>query len=151
MGWIVVYKVVKVALALAGGMVALHLRHRNLVDVAQDWLLRLGLDPGGKICADLLARLANINPNTMRWLAWVLFLYAALYLTESVGLYLEKRWAEWFTVCQTFLIVPLEIYGLCKRPEPFKWLALATSLLIIAYLLWRIHVDCKSEQAERDP
>ena len=147
MGWIVAYKIAKVLLTFAGGVAALSLRHQNLVDFAHNWLLRLGFDPGGRICADLLARLANINPNHLQWLGCVLFLYSALYLTEGLGLYFEKRWAEWFTVFQTSLIIPLEIYGLWLRSEPAKWIFFATSVTTVTYLIWRIRHDRRIEIA----
>ncbi len=151
MAWIVAYKIVKVFLALGGGIAALRLRHHNLVEVAQGWLSHLGFDPEGKMAAGLLARIANIDPANLRWLALVCFVYALLYLIEGVGLYFEKRWAEWFTVFQTSLIVPVEIYGLIARQEMFKWLALITSVLVIGYLLWRLRRERLEGRSQEPP
>ena len=39
-------------------------------------------------------------------------LYAGLFLTEGICLWLEKRWAEWLTVIIISSLIPLEIYDL---------------------------------------
>ena len=142
MAWIVAWKVLKVALTVSGGVLALSLRHRDLVDIIRRWILHFGLDPGGPISSHVLARVASgVDSERLHWVAAGLFFYATMYVVEAAGLYFEKRWAEWFTVFQTSLIIPLEIYGLYRRPEIFKWLMLIMSVTTVAYLLWRLRHD----------
>ena len=40
---------------------------------------------------------------------------AALEITEGVGLFYRKRWAEWLTVVATSLLVPIEVYELVTQ------------------------------------
>jgi uncharacterized membrane protein (DUF2068 family) len=143
MAWIIVYKVVKAVLATAGGVAAIRLGRHNLVEMAQRWLPYVAVDPDGRLGTRVLAKVAGINPQNLRWTACVLFLYAVLYSIEAIGLYREKLWAEWFTVVQTSLIIPLEIYAIVRQPGPLKCMALLLSTLTVIYLLWRIRQDRK--------
>jgi uncharacterized membrane protein (DUF2068 family) len=62
-------------------------------------------------------------------------------MTEGVGLWLLKRWAEWFTVILTASLLPLEAYELHQHPTIAKILILMLNLAIVAYLAWRIRSD----------
>ena len=42
-------------------------------------------------------------------------IYAELFLTEGIGLWLEQRWAEWLTVIITSALIPIEIY--CRASD----------------------------------
>jgi uncharacterized membrane protein (DUF2068 family) len=66
-------------------------------------------------------------------------IYAGLYYIEAVGLYYERKWAEWMVVIGTAAFLPLEIYDFCKNPRWFTVLVFALNLLMAAYLLWRLH------------
>ena len=64
--------------------------------------------------------------------------YAALFLTEGIGLLLEKVWAEYFTVIVTSSFLPLEIYELIKKFNGFKVAVTIANAAIVAYLIWRL-------------
>ncbi|HEY3876194.1 MAG TPA: DUF2127 domain-containing protein [Candidatus Kapabacteria bacterium] len=66
------------------------------------------------------------------------FLYAALFATEGIGLLMEARWAEYFTVIATASFVPIEIYELIRRFDAFKLGILAVNVGILIYLIWRL-------------
>lgn len=66
------------------------------------------------------------------------FVYAALFLTEGIGLWLLKRWAEWFTVGITASLVPLEVWEIHHHPTAVKILVLMINIAVVGYLLYRI-------------
>jgi uncharacterized membrane protein (DUF2068 family) len=68
----------------------------------------------------------------------VSFVYAGLFLTEGVGLWLVKRWAEWFSVIITTSLVPVEIYEIHRHPSAMKCLVLILNIAVVGYLLYRI-------------
>jgi uncharacterized membrane protein (DUF2068 family) len=148
LGWIAGYKVLKAALALAGGILVWKLGHRDLVVVAHNLLLRFRIAPDGWVATKVLARLAHLHPDKLELAASLLFIYAVLYCVEAVGLFLQKRWAEWLTVVQTSLLIPFEIFGLIREPGAFGFLALLTSVGVVAYLVRRLrrhsHVERKT-------
>jgi len=50
------------------------------------------------------------SPHRIELLAAAVFAYAALFATEGVGLWLQKRWAEYLTVIATTSFIPFEIW-----------------------------------------
>ena len=61
----------------------------------------LRLDPNNHFIDAALEKVSNITPDKIKELGLGSMIYAGLFLTEGIGLWLEKRWAEWFTVIIT--------------------------------------------------
>jgi uncharacterized membrane protein (DUF2068 family) len=102
----------------------------------------LGLDPGNQYIGRALEKAANLSPNKIKGLGIVSFIYAGLFLTEGIGLWLVKRWAEWFTVIVTSSLVPVEVYEVLRHPTPVKILVLLINVAVVGYLLYRIRTEC---------
>lgn len=151
LGWIVVYKLVKMALAVIAAIAAFRLTNRNLVEVGQQWLFRFGFDPDGRIASRILAKIAGIDSAQLKWVGIICLAYGTMYVVEGVGLYLELRWAEWLTVLQSSILVPPEIYAIIWRPSLIAIGALVMSILTIGYLLWRIRRDSLEEATPLRP
>jgi uncharacterized membrane protein (DUF2068 family) len=62
------------------------------------------------------------------------FFYAALLLTEGVGLALGKRWAEYFTIIATASFIPLEIYQIFHHANMTKIVLLLINVAVVWYL-----------------
>jgi uncharacterized membrane protein (DUF2068 family) len=63
--------------------------------------------------------------------------YTAVVLTEGIGLWLRRAWAEWLTVIATSSLIPFELWELITRPPERRLpigLTLALNLLIVWYL-----------------
>lgn len=82
-----------------------------------------------------IRRLFEIRPETLVWVSVALVVYAVLQLTEGVGLWLGKRWAEYLTVVATSAFLPLEIYELSERVTPLRVTALVINLAAVVYLV----------------
>ena len=54
-----------------------------------------------------------------------LFAYALIELVEAVGLWLMRRWGEYFAVIATSIFLPLEIYELTEKITVLRLFALA--------------------------
>ena len=67
--------------------------------------------------------------------------YAALYATEGVGLWLQKRWAEYLTTIATASLIPFEIWELTRGASATKVAALAINIAIVIYLIWVLRTD----------
>ena len=86
----------------------------------------------------LLAKASRLRPEQIKKLGLGSFLYAALFLAEGTGLWLEKRWGEWLTVIITSSLVPVEIYEMYRHPSWVKVAVLVINLGIVGYLIYRI-------------
>jgi uncharacterized membrane protein (DUF2068 family) len=73
----------------------------------------------------------------------------AVVLTEGIGLWMRKRWAEWVTVVATTSLIPFELWELFARPPGHRLTVVATLLvnvLIAAYLAYRLRAAHRREQ-----
>lgn len=78
----------------------------------------------------------GMSSLTMRWIGIAVACYALLQLIEGVGLWLVKRWGEYFAVVATSLFLPLEIYELTERVTPLKIVVLAVNIAAVGWLIW---------------
>ncbi len=142
---IAIFKLVKAASLIAVGIAGLKLLHSDVADALADWIQRVGINPGNHYVQQALEKAADVSPHKMLIVSPGSFLYAALFLTEGIGLWLQKRWAEWFTVIITSSLVPLEIYELVRHPTPVKVAILLINIAVVIYLLFRIRSERKKE------
>jgi len=80
-----------------------------------------------------LRSVIEARSNTLLWLALGLILYGGLQIVEGVGLWLLKRWGEYFAVVATSLFIPVEIYELTEK---VTWLRIAALIVNIAAVLY---------------
>jgi len=98
----------------------------------------LGLDPGNRYVERALQKAGNLTPDKIRSLGVGSFIYAGLFLTEGIGLWLVKRWAEWLSVIITTSLVPVEVYEIHRHPSLIKGLVLILNIAVVGYLVYRI-------------
>lgn len=113
---------------------ALRLLHRDV----QEWLAHLidalRIDPDNHYVAALFAKAGLVKDRKLAQVSGLTFLYAALFLTEGIGLWFEKRWAEWLTVIVTGSFIPIEIYEVWKHCGPVRLIVLGLNLAVVIYL-----------------
>jgi uncharacterized membrane protein (DUF2068 family) len=83
-----------------------------------------------------LRHLLHTKPSTLLLVAVAVFGYAGLNVVEGVGLWLLKRWGEYFSVIATSIFLPLEIYELSERITWLRVTLLIGNLIAIGYLLF---------------
>ena len=129
------FKLVKGLLLAAVGIGALHLLHKDVADVVAGWLEQVHVDPDNRYADRLLARLLSVDDRKLKAISVGTFGYAALLLTEGIGLLLRKRWAEYFTVIVTGSFIPLELYELWRHVTPTRLTVIAINIAIVWYLI----------------
>ncbi len=77
----------------------------------------------------------NAKPSTLNLIAGFLIFYGVLQLVEGVGLWLLKRWGEYFAVVATSLFIPLEVYELVEKVTLLRVGALVLNVAAVVYLL----------------
>jgi len=139
---IAIFKLLKAITLLVVGFGALHLFHDNNAAGSMVHLLaRIGLNPGGHYLDQALGKLANLPQQDFKDFGIGSFVYAALFLTEGIGLWLMKRWAEYFTTIITASLVPLEIFEIHHHPTIARIVVLLLNIAIVAYLILRIRKE----------
>ena len=83
-----------------------------------------------------LERLLHLNGSELTVLLVTAIVYAAIESIEAVGLWRERRWAEYLTVVATAGFLPFEIRELAARVTVLRVGALVVNLAILVYLVW---------------
>lgn len=122
-------------LLLAAGIYLLAKSGANFGDIANHIAARLELDPQRPWIRHLVAKLGHLRKHQVQLFGVLALGYAALEITEGIGLFYRKRWAEWLTVVATSLLVPLEVYELVRHPSWLKAGGIVVNVLIVLYLL----------------
>ena len=135
---VALFKLLKAALLIIGGIGLLKLIHMDVATELDHWIVKLGFDPGSHYVNQAIQKATNLSPDKIKELGLTSFVYAALFLTEGIGLWLLKRWAEWLTVIITSSLVPLEVYEICRHPTPIRIIVLVINIAIVGYLIYRI-------------
>jgi uncharacterized membrane protein (DUF2068 family) len=92
-------------------------------------------DSGGGF-VDRIDDFLNLPPDKLQLIGLALVAYAALQLAEAVGLWMQKRWAEYLAVVSTSAFLPLEVYELIDRVTALKIVAMIVNIAILVYLLF---------------
>jgi len=123
---------------VAVGLGALQLLQPGVAARAQQWVTALATNSDRRIVQHLIALVGNLSPGRLEALGLGAFLYAGLFATEGVGLWLGKRWAEYLTVIATMTFVPVAVFELTRRVSPPRVAALLLNLVVVAYLARRL-------------
>ena len=141
---IAAFKLFKGFALLAVAIGALHLLHRDVASVADQWVNAFRVDPHNRYIHWLLTKLSSVDDRKLRELSVGTFIYAAVFLTEGTGLAFRKRWAEYFTTITTASFLPLEIYELIHHATIAKGVALALNIAVLVYLVWELRRNRKA-------
>jgi uncharacterized membrane protein (DUF2068 family) len=138
---IALFKFFKASVLIVTGIGILKLMHNDAATTLDHWFAIAGLAPGNRFVDHALRSAANIPPDRIKDIGLGSFVYAALFLTEGIGLWMLKHWAEWFTVVITASLVPLEVWEIHHHPTAVKILVLIINIAVVAYLLYRIRKE----------
>lgn len=84
-----------------------------------------------------LQNLLDLRSGTLNILMFTALAYFVVELIEAIGLWHEKRWAEYLTVIATAGLMPFEIVELIHKITVFRVGALVVNLAIVVWLVWR--------------
>jgi uncharacterized membrane protein (DUF2068 family) len=82
-----------------------------------------------------ISKVIEAESSTLLFVAIGLIVYGVLQLIEGVGLWMLKRWGEYFAVVATSLGLPIEIYELTERITVFRIGALVINVIAVLYIL----------------
>jgi uncharacterized membrane protein (DUF2068 family) len=143
---IALYKLVKVVLLLLVAYGELRLRDASIAAKLLSWAQARPYGLEHRIVTQLLEWFSGLSVSRIHALRMVTLAYAAVFAVEGVGLWMEKRWAEWLTVIITSSLIPLELWEIFLRPTVGKVLILLANIAVVAYLIW--HVRSRNRAAQ---
>jgi len=131
-------KVLKASLLVFVGFKLLTLLGHDVHEWAADFVNRHHVELADRYVKPLLDKLIGVGDRQLREFSVVAFVYAGILYIEGIGLWLQKRWAEYLTTIATVLFIPVEIYEIYERVTWVRVLALAINIFIVWYLWTRL-------------
>ena len=123
------FRLTKAALLILVGFGVLQLLRPEVAAHVRDWMRSLPL------LLRYHPQRALGSPKHIALAAAAAFAYAALFLTEGIGLWLQKTWAEWLTIVATTSFIPFEIWEIVKKLTILRVGLLIANIAIVIYLL----------------
>lgn len=134
-------KVLKAIIAVVIGFKLLSLLGRDVHQWALDLVDRHGINSANAYVQRMLERTVGVGDTQITQFSIVAFGFAALLFVESIGLWMQRRWAEYLTVVGTALFIPVEIYEIYERLTLVRVGALGVNLFIVWYLATRLRQE----------
>jgi uncharacterized membrane protein (DUF2068 family) len=133
---IALFKIMKGLLALALGFSLLFLNSRtHWLDAISDWTADELLLVHSKVALYLLNKLQAVLANgELRAPGLLALFYSAVLFTEGIGVYLQKRWAEFLMVFATGVLIPFEVRHVYHRPSIGGFVILGANCFIVWFL-----------------
>lgn len=133
---IAIFKIVKGFLLLGIGFSLLVLNSRAAwIDALSDWADEEILLIHGRIVLYLLNKMqAVLADGHLRVPGMLALFYSAILFTEGIGVYLQKRWAEFLMVFATATLIPFELRHIYHHPDIVGFLVLAVNCFIVWFL-----------------
>ena len=135
---IAIGKLIKVVTLVACGAVILAMAGKDPPTVLGSLADALRIDSGNRHLHHLIAVASGASPKKLEAIGVGTYLYAALFATEGVGLWFQKRWAEWLTIVITTSFIPLEIYEIVRHANAMRIATLVFNVAAVVYLVVRV-------------
>lgn len=130
-----IFEAVKGILVLLVGFGLLTYVHKDLHHAAVELVRHFHLNPASRYPHVFIELSARVHDTGLWAMAAAAFIYAAIRIAEGVGLWRDRRWAEWFGILSGAIYIPLEIFELSRSVTWPKVTVLTLNAAIIAYLL----------------
>ena len=101
----------------------------------RELLRQLGFNVNHSKLLGLIQHALTLNPGTLTWLALAAAGYAVIEIIEAVGLWLLKRWGEYFAMVATSVGIPYEIYDLTTKVTVLRVGAFVINVALVVYLV----------------
>jgi len=150
---IALFKILKGLLLFLLGFSILFLNSRPVwLDQISDWSEDQLLLHHSKPIIYLLNKLQELSNGggTLRATGILALFYCGVLLTEGIGVYMQKRWAEWLMICATAALIPLEVRHVWHRF--FSHGPLIAPLLILlanCFIVWFLYLVLRRDKPER--
>lgn len=134
----VVFGLLGIALAvLVLDLSPLKAQAQSLVNGLSGALSDTGQGASTGLLAEILRRIGGLERRTVIVLLVTAVVYCVIEGVEAVGLWRERRWAEYLTAIATAGFLPFEVHELLARVTIIRIGALVINLAVLVWLVWR--------------
>jgi uncharacterized membrane protein (DUF2068 family) len=149
---IALFKILKGVLLFLLGFSVLFLNSRPVwLDQISDWSEDQLLLHHTKPVVFLLNKLLEISNGggMLRATGILALFYCGVLLTEGIGVYMQKRWAEWLMICATAALIPLELRHVWRRFFTHGHLVAPLIVLMVnCFIVWFLYLVLRRDKPE---
>jgi uncharacterized membrane protein (DUF2068 family) len=135
---IALFRFGKAALLIAAGFAAFKLLRPEATNRVAQWVAQMPMETAQHLGQRVLHWLLRGGPHRVELLGISAFAYAALFVAEGVGLWLQRRWGEYLTIVASSVLLPFEIYAAVHRMTAWRVAVFVLNIAIVTYLVWRV-------------
>jgi uncharacterized membrane protein (DUF2068 family) len=132
---IAIFKLAKSFLFICAGFGLLHFLNKDIESRLVVLMNSLHVDSDNHVAKWTLTEAGMLSNSKIAALSAIAFFYGILFGIEGTGLFLRKRWAEWFVVIMTGSLLPLEGYEIIHKVTLAKIALTVGNLIILGYLI----------------
>jgi uncharacterized membrane protein (DUF2068 family) len=110
-------------------------RFERELPVIRGLFRQLGFNIDNSKLVGLLQHAMTLSTKTLTLLAIGLALYALVEFVEAVGLWLAKRWGEYFAMVATSFGLPFELYDVARKTTATAFVLFGINLALVLYLV----------------
>jgi uncharacterized membrane protein (DUF2068 family) len=150
--WIIaigVFKLLQALLFLLLGIGAVRLLHRDLMEVAEHFILAMRFNPEGHLVNLFLDKVAQIDPHRLKEISAAIFAIAGLDAIEGSGLVMEKAWAEFVTLVLTASFLPVEAFQILRHVTWIRSGLFVINFAVVLYLLYYVRLRMQERRRKR--
>jgi len=133
------FEAVKGLLVLLAGFGLLAHVHKDLHLAAEHLVRHFHLNPASRYPRIFLDLAARVTDAQLWVLALSALIYAIVRFVEAYGLWLQRRWAEWFGLVAGGIYVPIEIFEVMRKATWPRVTLLIVNAAIVVYLSFIIY------------
>jgi uncharacterized membrane protein (DUF2068 family) len=146
---IAVFKFLKAILFILAALGAFGLMQQGIGNQAREWGAALAFGSGQRIVRHVVMQILSLSRSKIAALGVVALFYAALFMTEGIGLWRERRWAEYLTVIATGSLIPLEIYEVAHHVTLLRVAMFVVNVAVVIYLIARLRAPRRESGSGR--
>jgi uncharacterized membrane protein (DUF2068 family) len=105
------------------------------IPIVRELFRQFGYNIDNSKLVGLIQHALTLSPTTIEVVAVGLAVYAVIEVFEGIGLWLARRWGEYFAMVATSLGLPFEIYDLASRVTVTRLALLLINLALVLYLV----------------
>ena len=147
---IALYKLVKVIILLLAAWGEVQLHDATLTAKILSWASARPQGLEHDLVTRAISWFSGLSEARVHQVRLITLTYAAVFSVEGIGLWMQRRWAEWLTVIITASLIPLELWELIHSPSIGAAAVLLANCLIVGYLYWHVSTRQKPAPALRD-
>jgi uncharacterized membrane protein (DUF2068 family) len=128
----------KGVLVLLVGFEALSFLHRDIHGAVVQLVEHFHLNPASHYPRIFLDAIEQVNDTGLWLMAVAAAMYSLARIIEAVGLWLRKRWAQWFAIVSGGVYVPIELYEVVQKATWPRLTLLIVNLGVVAYIVFEL-------------